>query len=310
MAGSGKILITGAAGFVGTALSRYLLSQGYELRVLLRRGGSRLALDMAAKIDDVVEFDEAADDSFWVALLTGIDRVVHLAARAHSGGQQRSADIYFCDNLDLTVALARAALRCEVKRFVFLSSIKVNGDGVLKSDHRPYRAADRPQPQGAYAVSKWRAEQELNSLFSCFGAPELVILRPPLVYDSQAKGNYALLRMWLGLGLPLPVPRSGNRRSLVALDRLVEIIAGLLPEDVVISKKLFLPCDRRDWSTRRLANYLAAQTGRRARTMAVPEVCLSFIAGLFRQKELFVKLFGSLRIAPADNFRDERPLIK
>ena len=114
-----KVLITGAAGFVGTALCRYLLGQGYELRVLLRRGGSRLALDLAAKISDVVEFDDAADDSFWVALLAGVDRVVHLAARAHSGGQHRSADLYFYDNLDLTVALARAALRCGVKRFFF-----------------------------------------------------------------------------------------------------------------------------------------------------------------------------------------------
>lgn len=304
MAKSGKILITGAAGFVGTALCRYLLGQGYELRVLLRRGGSRLPADLAAKIDDVVEFDDAADDSFWAALLTGVDRVVHLAARAHIGGQKSSADLYFRDNLDLTVVLAQAALGCGVKRFVFLSSIKVNGDGVLKSDHRPYRATDRPRPQGVYAVSKWRAEQKLRSLFVGFGAPELVIIRPPLVYGAKAKGNYALLQKWLGWGLPLPIPRAGNRRSLLALDRLVEIIAGLLPETAVISKKLLLPCDRRDWSARRLANYLAAQTGGRARTLAVPEFCFCLLAVLFRQEELFTKLFGSLRIEAVEMFEE------
>ena len=180
----------------------------------------------------------------------------------------------------------------------------------MKSDHRPYRATDRPRPQGAYAVSKWRAEQKLHSLFDVPGAPELIILRPPLVYGAKAKGNYALLQRWLGWGLPLPVPRSGNRRSLLALNRLVEIIAGLLPDTAVSSKKLLLPCDRQDWSARRLADYLAAQTGGRARTLAVPESYLSFLAAWFRQEELFTKLFGSLRIETAENVRSEPPEMK
>jgi len=298
MAESGKILITGAAGFVGTALCRYLLKQGYELRVLLRRGGSRMASDLAADINDVVEFDDAIDDIFWAALFAGVDRVVHLAARAHVGGRHRSADLYFHDNLDLTVALAQAALKYGVKQFVFLSSIKVNGEGVLKSDHRPYRAADLPRPQGAYAVSKWRAEQELNSLFSCAGVPELVILRPPMVYGGTAKGNVGLMQKWLSWELPLPVPRSGNRRSLLHLDYLVEIIADILSETDKVRRqsRLLLPCDREVWSTERLADYLAQKIGCRVRILPVPNLLLYVLANIFRCEDFFKKLFGSLRI--------------
>ncbi len=297
MAQSGKILITGAAGFVGSALCRHLCQQGYVLRVLVRRGGTPLPEDLAACLDDVVTVADCLSETSWENILVGVDRVVHLAGRAHSGGQFQAADLYFRDNLDVTVSLARAVLKSEVKQFIFVSTIKVNGEGVLQPDHNPYKVSDRPRPEGAYAISKWRAEQELDHLFRRGGAPELIILRPPMIYGDAVKGNLAFLQKWLSWGLPLPVPADGNRRSLLALDNLLEIMTGLLSERVRAGRsKLLLPCDSEDWSTQRLAKYLALKAGCRARILAVPGPLMFGLMAIIKRNNFFVKLYGSLRI--------------
>lgn len=296
MVQSQKILITGAAGFVGTALCRKLQQQGFPLRVLVRRGGTHLPEDLIQDLDDIVEVDGCTNGVAWSKILLGIDLVVHLASRAHTGSRSTSADLYFCDNLDMTVALARAALRARVKKFIFISTIKVNGEGVLRPDHRPYKVLDKPHPEGAYAVSKWRAEQELNSIFNHSKVSELVILRPPMIYSDVVKGNLALLQKWLSWGLPLPVPKAGNRRSLLSLECLVGTITDILQDAVVISNQLLLPCDRKEWSTERLASYLAEKNGCRARIFAVPAPLLRGLATVFNCKSLFAKIFGSLRI--------------
>jgi nucleoside-diphosphate-sugar epimerase len=297
MVQSQKILITGAAGFVGTALCRQLHHRGFALRVVVRRGGSRLPEDLICDLDDVIEVADIMDDSAWSDLLVGVDRVVHLAGRAYTGGQSTAADLYFRDNLDVTVALARAVLAARVKQFIFVSTIKVNGEGVLKPDHHhPYKISDRPRPRGAYAVSKWRAEQELNSLFDCAEAPELVILRPPMIYGDAVKGNSAFLQKWLFWGLPLPVPRNGNRRSLLALENLLEIITDLLSGTVRAGSKLLLPCDQKEWSTERLAKYLALKAGCKARILAVPGSLMFGLMAIINRDNFFVKIYGSLRI--------------
>jgi UDP-glucose 4-epimerase len=221
---------------------------------------------------------------------------VHLAARAHAGGQATAADLYFRDNLDATLVLARAALVAQVKQFIFISTIKVNGEGVLRSDHRPYKVSDRPRPRGAYAVSKWRVEQELNSLFNCAGAPELVILRPPMIYGNAVKGNSAFLQKWLSWGLPLPVPRNGNRRSLLSLENLLESLSDLLSGAARTGSKLLLPCDQEEWSTERLAKYLALKAGCRARILAVPDSLIFGLMAIINRDNFFVKIYGSLRI--------------
>ncbi len=300
MVQSGKILITGAAGFVGTALCRHLHCQGYALRVLLRRGGTSLPGDMVDCLDDVVEVEDFMDEASWADLLVGVDRVVHLAARAHASGQSQAADLYFRDNLDATILLARAVLKSKVKKFIFISSIKVNGEGVLQPDHNPYKVSDRPRPEGAYAISKWRAEQELNSLFNHAEAPVLVILRPPMIYGDNVKGNSAFLQKWLLWGLPLPVPKSGNRRSLLKLGCLLEIITSILSESIRVKGKLLLPCDREVWSTEQLAVFFAKKLKCRARIFNVPEPLLRGMATLLKRESYFIKLFGSLRIS-SDN---------
>ncbi len=301
MVESGKILITGAAGFVGTALCRRLLQLGYSLRVLLRPNGSRLPEDLACELDDIVEvLDDLTEEDTWMNLLAGVTTVVHLAARAHCRDQSPAADLYFSDNLDMTVVLARAARRSGVKKFIFLSTIKVNGEGVFKADHHPYKASDQPHPAGAYAISKWRAEQELQALFEQTDYSVLTILRPPLIYGLQAKGNYAFLQKWLRWGLPVPVSRAGNHRSLLALESLVGIISALISEVGPAPDRLLLPCDRQEWSTERLVHHLAQKVGRSAWILPLPEVLLRGLAAISPNEDFFVKFFGSLRIEPDD----------
>ena len=293
-----KILITGAAGFVGTALCRRLHRQGYALRVLLRRGGSLLPEDLAKVLDDVVVVDDLAGPLPWPTLLAGVESVIHLAARAHGATPTDcSPDLFFHDNLDATVALGQAALQAKIARFIFLSTIKVNGEGVWDADHHPYKASDKPRPQGPYAVSKWRAEQELQRLCRPPGAPKLVIIRSPLVYGSSSKGNLAGLQRWLEWGLPLLVPWAGNRRSLIALDKLVDCIERSLICRGTAGECLLLPADQDDWSTERLAQFLAQKAGKRARTVRVPASLLRLVAVVTRQEDLFLKLYGSLRVA-------------
>ncbi len=302
MAQSGKILITGAAGFVGKALCRKLRNQGYALRVVVRRGGSYLPEDLIRDLDDVVEVEDFMDEASWANLLIGVDRVVHLAARAHAGGQSGAADFYFRDNLDMTVALGRAALRARVKKFIFLSTIKVNGEGVLKPDHRPYKSADQPRPRGAYAISKWRAEQDLNALFSNSETSELVILRPPMIYGEAVKGNSAFLQKWLALGLPLPVPKAGNRRSLLAIEHLLDKVTELLFDTAKTNCRLLLPCDSEDWSTQRLAGCLVEKKGRQVRTLTIPDLLVKISVIIFRCEVFFTKFFGSLRVENQNSF--------
>ncbi len=304
MADSGKILITGAAGFVGVALCRHLHLQGYALRVLLRPGGSRLPEDLIRDLDDIVESDGLDEEDTWRNLLTGVTAVVHLAARVHSRGSFTAADLYFQDNLDITAALARAVLKSGVKKFIFLSTIKVNGEGVLRAKHRPYRVSDSPRPRGPYAISKWRAEQELQARFDQAGAPDLIIIRPPLIYGNQAKGNYALLQKWLSWGLPVPVPRAGNQRSLLALEGLVKIISNLLSREHPVSNMVLLTRDRQEWSTEHLVGDLASKVGRSARTVSIPEPLLRSLGKIFHCEEFFLKFFGSLRIEADKNSFD------
>ena len=299
----GKILITGGAGFVGTSLCRYLHDKGCSLRVLIRRGGSRLPEDLARDLDDVVEIDDLANIAMLPKLLDGVEKVVHLAARAHTKDHLSSADLYFQENLDVTVALAQMVLAAQVKKFIFLSTVKVNGEGVLKADHNPpYRSSDKPRPQGAYAVSKWRAEQKLRALFNDSETSELVILRPPLVYAETAKANYALLRRWLRFGLPLPVSRVGNQRSILSLERLVTVISLVLVDNVKIPETLLLLCDHKVWSTESLARMIAESANCKLRTLRIPLLLLEFVAVLFWQRSLFIKLFGSLRVEHCDCF--------
>jgi len=297
MGRSGKILITGAAGFVGVALCRYLLSKGLPLRVVVRRGGTPLPPDLVDCLDDIVEVDNLVEGQIWDSLLEGVESVVHLAARTHcSDNAGSSSELCFCDNLDVSMALARALQKSEVHRLIFLSSIKVNGEGAWGDAHQPYKISDRPRPQGSYAVSKWRAEQELTRLCRKGGqGPVLIIIRSPLIYGEGGKGNQAWLQKWLAWGLPLPISRVRNQRSLLALDSLIGLLEFYLVNSDISSRTVLIS-DRRDWSTAQFFSFLARQAGVRARFFKVPICWLKIIARMSRREALFIKMFGNLCI--------------
>ncbi len=292
----GKILITGAAGFVGVALCRRLAGLGLPLRAVVRRGGTPLPRALAASLDDVVSVDGLTDSRVWGTLLEGVDAVVHLAARTHCfDNEGASSDLYFRDNLDAGVALGETAQQSGVRRLIFLSTIKVNGEGAWGDDRQPFKVSDRLRPQGPYAISKWRTEQELRRLCQGAQTPTLTIIRPPLIYGAGAKGNLALLQKWIVRGLPLPIPRGGNRRSLLDLESLVGFIEFYLlhPE---ANPQTVLVADQQDWSTARFFAATAQKLGRRARLFQVPLFWLRVASTITRQETLFIKMFGSLRV--------------
>lgn len=200
-------LVTGASGFVGRALIPHLHATGHTVTVWPRSDLFDLASPAGA---------DAPDE--WIAQLRGVDAVVHLAGLAHQRNGARIGEDYFRINRNGTLRLAAAAHAAGVKRFIFLSSAKVFGEGgdVI------YRDSSQPAPRDAYAESKWQAEQLLAERYT--QTMELVILRPPLVYSREAKANFASL-MRLAL-LPIPLPFAGiqNRRTLIGIDNLIDLI--------------------------------------------------------------------------------------
>ncbi len=233
-----RCLITGASGFIGSALAAHLRAIGQDVVAWPRSH----------------DFDLTNTSNFsgWVDALKLVDTVIHLAGLAHQpqGGDDER---YFRINRDGTLRLAAAARAAGVKRFIFLSSAKVFGEGGA----RPYRASTAPRPEGAYAESKWQAEQQLRADFG--SAMELVILRPPLVYARHAKANFAALMRLARLPVPLPFAGVDNRRSLIGLDNLIDLIARCVTSPAAAGQTL-LCADARSYS---LADLIAAM--RRAR---------------------------------------------
>ncbi|MCD6292193.1 MAG: NAD-dependent epimerase/dehydratase family protein [Deltaproteobacteria bacterium] len=289
----GKILVTGAAGFIGVALCRELKRKNLPLKAVVRQGGSSLPLDLQTDLEDIITVPGDVDADTWTDLLTGVETVVHLAARAHKNGSYgHIKDEFFSDNLDLSRSLASGAVSAGVRRFLFLSTIKVCGEGSLAGTHK---VSEKVSPRGAYAVSKWRAEQELRHLCSSRNSPVLQIIRTPLVYGPGVKGNFASLLGWIERGRPLLLPLQENRRSFIYLNNLVDFIMFLLahPE---IESSVMMPADREDYSTEFMASIMSRQMGRPLRSYRLPLDCLRLGAWLLHRPEMVVKMFGSLQV--------------
>ncbi len=275
-----RVLVTGATGFVGSALCPRLVSRGHgPVRALRRAEGSG---------DGVVVGDiDAGTD--WRAALTGCEAVVHLAARVHrmQDGPDAAAR-YRATNTEGTLNLARQAAGLGVRRFVFVSSIKVNGEG----GDAPYREADIPAPQDAYAISKWEAEQGLWRIAGETGL-EVVVLRPPLVYGPGVKANFLALLRLVARGWPLPLGAIDNRRSLLYLDNFVDAIALCL-EHPDAAGQTFLIDDGVAVSTPDLVRAIAQAMHRPARLLAVPPGVLSLAGALVGRRAAVARLTGSL----------------
>ncbi|PAU54957.1 NAD-dependent dehydratase [Pseudomonas sp. PIC25] len=277
-------LVTGASGFVGAALVERLGSMGRKVCASARSGAVKPSGTFVPG-----DLDGAFD---WSGALQGVDSVVHCAARVHVL-HERDADplsAFRAVNVDGTLNLARQAAVAGIRRFVFISSVKVLGEGA----EMPYDADTRPAPFDAYALSKLEAEQGLRELVR-ISSMELVIIRPPLVYGPGVKANFLNLMRWLHRGVPLPLGRVDNRRSFVALDNLIDLILLCLDHPAA-ANQTFLVSDGEDLSTADWLRRLGVALGRPARLLPVPASWLEAGAGWLGKGDVARRLCGSLQV--------------
>jgi nucleoside-diphosphate-sugar epimerase len=283
-----KVLITGANGFIGMPLCSTLAKHHATVRM-----AGRNAASIASSLSSVVvgDIDGATN---WAEALHDIDVVIHLAGRVHI--MRDTA----CDpltefrkvNVDGTLNLAQQALLTGVKRFIFISSIKVNGEETPWG--RPFHADDMPAPVDAYGISKREAEDGLRKLCSN-SSMDFVIIRPPLVYGPRVKGNFLQLIRWLDKGIPLPLASIQNKRSLIALDNLIDLIITCINHPLA-ANQTFLASDGEDISTPELLKRTAAAIGKKACLWGVPVELLHFAAQCFGKTAAIHRLCGSLQL--------------
>lgn len=284
-----KVLLTGASGFVGSAVLERLSKSDSELLI----AGRARPVDVSAGIRfiEIPSLEEVAD---WSAHLSGVDAVVHCAARVHvmNEGAIDPLAAFRKVNVEGTLRLARQAAEAGVRRFVFLSSIKVNGEGTELG--KPYTADDQPAPLDPYGVSKWEAEQALLAL-AAQTSMEVVIIRPVLVYGPGVKANFRSMMNWLNKGVPLPFGAIGNQRSLVALDNLVDLVVTCIDHPEA-ANQVFLVSDGEDLSTTQLLRRMASALGKSPLLLPVPSRWLNGAARLVGKGAVAQRLCGSLQV--------------
>ena len=286
-----KILITGASGFIGKSLCETLSKSGRSVIGAVRNLNSIL-------LNSNIKYIPVGDISFkknWKELLFGVDCIVHCAGKSHEMNKDKNFDAYQLANLYGTKYLAEQAVEAGVKRLVFLSSIKVNGENTdIISGKEKFLYNDIPKPKDAYAVSKLEAEKVLFN-FSTNTKLETVVIRLPLVYGSAVKGNLARLIGIISKSLPLPFKVIKNKRSLIGIDNLVNLLIRCIDHPEA-SGKTFLASDGEDLSTPELIKLIASSMGRRTNLFPFPISMLKFLGSVFGKSEEINRLVGSLRI--------------
>jgi len=298
-----NILITGANGFVGSYLAKKLSNLPAVKLTLAARVASTTQLVKTFKVNQIDSTTE------WSEALVGCQSVVHTAARAHVMKDEVADPLteYRRVNVDGTLNLARQAAEAGVRRFIFISSIKVNGEQTLIG--KPFTAEDIPAPEDAYGISKYEAEQGLLQIAADSGL-EVVIIRPPLVYGPGVKGNFSSMMQVVKKGFPLPLGAINNMRSLVALDNLVDLIITCINHPAA-ANQVFLAGDGEDLSTTELLRGVAKAAGVPSRLLPVPASVLMFMASLLGKKEMAQRLLGTLQvdISKARDLLDWTPLL-
>lgn len=276
-----KVLVTGGSGFIGRALCQSLVARGdVEVRCVTRA---------AVRVEGVTCEEIGSIDAFtdWMKVLSGVDSVVHLAGLAHSSFSEAEFERV---NVEGSVNLARQAIEAGVKRFIFISSIGVNG----AQSACPFRWDDTPSPEAIYAQSKHKAEIRLSELVKG-SEMELVIVRPPMVYGPSAPGNFKRLVSLINRQVPLPLGAVANKKSFVSIYNLVDFLVVCLNHPRA-GGNIFLVSDDDDVSTPQFLRYIAEEMGRPAVIFPVPVGVLAMVLKLAGQKSLEQSLLRSLEV--------------
>ncbi len=284
-----KILITGATGFVGKRLCNELQNDSHEVYVAIRKKTESV-------VEKIYQFEigDLSAEIDWSKVLQGVEVVVHTAARVHIMNDSVVDPIteFRRVNTAATLTLARQAATSGVKRFIFISSIKVNGE-MTKPNH-PFQPDDAFIPVDPYALSKYEAEQGLLKVAE-ETRMELVIIRPPLVYGAGVRANFASMMKWIKIGIPLPLGAVRNQRSFVALENLVSFIIHCIDHPKA-AHEIFLISDGEDVSTTELLRKVAKVFGQKAFLLPVPITWMRLVATLMGKSDVTNRLFGSLQV--------------
>lgn len=299
-----RVLVTGANGFVGSSLVPELSRHGYLVTELIRNkehiSSTSVTTFYIQDLDGLVDLRTR---------LVDVDIVIHLAARVHVMKQKHTNSLneYRRINVEFTMNLARQAAYLGVKRFIYLSSAKVNGEVNIKGT--PFRADDIPNPQDPYGVSKLEAETCLMNLAKETGM-EVVIIRPPLVYGPGVKANFLTMINFINKGIPLPFANVNNERSLVFIDNLVDLLIRVIDHPKAAGE-VFLVSDDRDVSTTELLKLMSSALGKKAKLIPIPLFILKVIFNFVGKSNYSQRLLGSLSldISKTKELLNWKPLI-
>ena len=309
-----NILVTGATGFVGQAVITELLRQEHNVVASVRKHSA----DLPLKIKQV-NTGELSSAINWHDVVSNMAVVIHLAARVHVMNDDSSDPLteFRRVNTEATLNLAKQAVMAGVKRFIFISSIKVNGEMTGAASPYPeeegikerFTENDSFVPIDPYGLSKYEAEQGLLALAKDTGM-EVVIIRPPLVYGPGVRANFASMVRWVNKGVPLPLGAVHNQRSLIALDNLVSFISHCIDHPKA-ANEVFLISDGEDVSTTELLQKVAKALGKKSRLIPVPVGLMTFAAKLIGKSDVANRLFGSLQVdsSKARNLLGWKPVI-
>lgn len=285
-----KILVTGASGFIGEFMCKTLLKSGKSVRGIVR------SINLCSKNTDIeyIAIGDITHKKDWRNILVDIDCIIHCAGRAHIINEKKgdALKIYRSVNVDATTQLAEQAAEAGVRRLVFLSSIGVIG--LDTNNRKSFLYSDEINPIENYAISKSEAEQALLQI-SSKTIMETVIIRAPLVYGPSAPGNLARLIKLVRSGIPLPLGKINNKRSMVGIDNLVDLLIRCI-DHPCSAGKTFLVSDGEDISTTDLINYIASSMGRKAYLFPVPIFLLKFLGRIFNKEKEIDRLVGSLKV--------------
>lgn len=290
MSSGERILVSGVNGFVGTALCQILLDKGHFVRGTVR---SKDKIPLVSGNADFYVTGDIGPDTAWDSALKDIDVIVHLAGITHK--KLTSGEDYYNVNTYATVRLAEEAVKHNVPRLIYISSVKVNGESNRQdSDGNIIRFTeeDKPNPSDHYAISKWRAEEALYKISAESGL-EIIILRPALIYGPGVKANFLSLLKLIDSGIPLPFANIKNHRSFIYLGNLVDIISRFITESEVTGQT-YLVSDGVDISTLDLVHRIAKAMGRKPLLVPFPVEVLRFLGKVAGRLEAIERLTQSL----------------